>query len=598
LSKTVDALVTCIHPVGFTRPQEHRQRDPVNHTINTIETNRDKTMRTLFNFSIAKRLYLISFLLLAALGAVSISGWVALKNDAALADRAGEIRMPQLMRIASVELNITRVSLQIRHAMLVTTEDDLRATLADIGDKRRQIDDDLKAFEAGILDEAERELFARLAPLMDDFWRIGGTNIGLIESGDKDAAFAMLVNETIPARNLLLEVLAAEKTYQTEHLDKELGIIKAGNDSTRILVVSAVLAVALGLLAMTWHIGSVLKRRVAISQAVSNRVRDGDLTVRIHDDAHDEFSPLLASLDEMQTALTQVVGRVRQGAESVATASAEIAQGNQDLSSRSESQASALEETAASMEEVGSTVRQNADNAQQANQLAKSAAGVAEQGGDVVAQVVDTMRGISESSRKIGDIINVIDGIAFQTNILALNAAVEAARAGEQGRGFAVVAGEVRTLAQRSAEAAKEIKHLIEESVARVDQGSVLVDRAGATMQDVVASIRRVTDLMGEISAASVEQSAGITQVGEAVTQMDETTQQNAALVEEIAAAAAGLSSQARELVEAVAVFRIEADIAAQPPTHITSAPRHARTTSRTARALPRAEAPVLRKVA
>ncbi len=557
-------------------------------------------MRTIFNFSIAKRLYLVSFLLIAALAAVSISGWIALKNDAALADRAGEIRMPQLMRIASVELNITRVSLQLRHAMLVSSDDDLRVTFADIGDKRRQIDDALKAFEADIIDEAERELFAKLTPLMDDFWRIGGENIALIEAGNKNAAFAMLVNDTIPARNRLLEVLATEKTYQTGHLDQELEVIKAGNDSTRILVVSAVLAVALGLLAMTWHIGSVLKRRVAISQAVAERVRDGDLTVHIHDDARDEFSPLLASLDEMQTALTKVVGRVRQGAESVATASAEIAQGNQDLSSRSESQASALEETAASMEEVGSTVRQNADNAQQANQLAKSAAGVAEQGGDVVAQVVDTMRGISESSRKIGDIINVIDGIAFQTNILALNASVEAARAGEQGRGFAVVAGEVRTLAQRSAEAAKEIKHLIEESVARVDQGSTLVDRAGATMQDVVASIRRVTDLMGEISSASVEQSAGITQVGEAVTQMDETTQQNAALVEEIAAAATGLSSQARELVEAVAVFRIETGVAApgQPRTHITSAPHPARPPVRTARALPRAEAPVLMKAA
>ena len=516
-------------------------------------------MRNHLGLSIAKRLYLVSCLLIAALAAVAISGWMALKEDAALTDRAGEVRMPQLMRIASVELNVTRVSLQLRHAMLVSAEDDLRTTLADIADKRRQIDDALKAFEAGIVDKAERELFAKVAPLMDAFWRIGGENIRLIESGDKDAAFAMLVGETIPARNQLLDVLTAEKTYQTEHLDQELEVIKAGNDSTRILVVSAVLAVALGLLAMTWHIGSVLKRRVAVSQAVAQRVRDGDLTVPVRDDARDEFTPLLASLDEMQTALTRVVSRVRQGAESVATASAEIAQGNQDLSSRSESQASALEQTAASMEELGSTVRQNADNAQQANQLAKSAAGVAEQGGEVVAQVVDTMRGISESSRKIGDIINVIDGIAFQTNILALNAAVEAARAGEQGRGFAVVAGEVRTLAQRSAEAAKEIKHLIEESVERVDQGSALVDRAGTTMHDVVASIRRVTDLMGEISAASVEQSAGVAQVGEAVIQMDETTQQNAALVEEIAAAATGLSSQSRELVEAVAVFRIEA---------------------------------------
>jgi methyl-accepting chemotaxis protein len=515
-------------------------------------------MNSHFNFGIAKRLYLVSFVLIAALAAVAISGWFALKEDAALADRVGAVRMPQLMRIAEVELNITRVSLQIRHAILVRSGADLQATLADIGDKRRQIETALKTFEGAIIDPAERDVYDRITPLMAEFWSVGGENIALIESGNKDGAFDMLVSTTIPVRNKLLEVLAEEKRYQTEHLDKEVATIERGTDKTRILVVSTVLLVASGLLTFAWYMGGLLKRRVAVSQDVANRVRDGDLTVPVHDTANDEFSPLLASLAEMQTSLTHVVSQVRQGAESVATASAEIAQGNQDLSSRSESQASAIEETAASMEELGSTVKQNSDNAQQANQLAKSAASVAEQGGDVVAQVVDTMRGISESSKKIGDIINVIDGIAFQTNILALNAAVEAARAGEQGRGFAVVAGEVRTLAQRSAEAAKEIKNLIEDSVQRVDQGSVLVDRAGTTMDDVVASIRRVTDLMAEISSASVEQSAGVLQVGEAVTQMDETTQQNAALVEEMAAAAMGLSSQAKDLVDAVAVFRIQ----------------------------------------
>lgn len=512
-----------------------------------------------FTLGIATRLYWVSCLLIAALAVVGLYGWTALKEDAALAERAGTVRVPQLMRIATVELNVTRASLQLRHAMLLGPGDDQRATFADIAEKRRLIDATLKEFEAAILDDAERALYAQIVPRIDAFWTVAGENVRVIESGDTAAAFAMLVERTIPVRNQLLDTLATEKVYQREHLEKEVAIIQRGTDNTRVLVVSAVFAVAAALLAFAWHLGRVLKRRIAASQEVARRVRDGDLTVAVRDDARDEFTPLLASLDEMQQALTRVVGRVRQGAESVATASAEIAQGNQDLSSRSESQASALEETAASMEELGSTVRQNADNAQQANQLAKHAAGVAEAGGEVVAQVVDTMRGISESSRKIGDIINVIDGIAFQTNILALNAAVEAARAGEQGRGFAVVAGEVRTLAQRSAEAAKEIKHLIEESVARVDQGSTLVDRAGTTMHDVVASIRRVTDLMSEISAASVEQSAGVAQVGEAVIQMDDTTQQNAALVEEIAAAATGLSSQARELVEAVAVFRIDA---------------------------------------
>ncbi len=283
----------------------------------------------------------------------------------------------------------------------------------------------------------------------------------------------------------------------------------------------------------------------------------GDLSARLKVQARDEIGEVMEAMNKVATGLSEVVRSVHRGAESVSTASAEIAQGNQDLSARTESQASALEQTAASMEELGSTVRQNADNARQANQLAQSASQVAVQGGEVVAQVVDTMKGINHSSRRIADIIAVIDGIAFQTNILALNAAVEAARAGEQGRGFAVVAGEVRNLAQRSAEAAKEIKTLISDSVGRVEQGTQLVDQAGKTMEDVVASIRRVTDIMGEISAASSEQSAGVGQVAEAVTNMDQATQQNAALVEQMAAAASSLKSQSEELVRTVSVFKM-----------------------------------------
>ena len=291
--------------------------------------------------------------------------------------------------------------------------------------------------------------------------------------------------------------------------------------------------------------------------AITHRMAQGDLSMAITLKPGDQGS-IMHGIKTMRDNMSRIVGQVRTGSESVATASAEIAQGNQDLSARTESQASALEETAASMEELGSTVRQNADNARQANQLAQSASTVAVRGGEVVAQVVDTMKGINDSSRKIADIISVIDGIAFQTNILALNAAVEAARAGEQGRGFAVVASEVRSLAGRSAEAAKEIKTLITDSVGRVEQGTALVDQAGHTMQEVVASIRRVTDIMGEISAASAEQSAGVGQVGEAVTQMDQATQQNAALVEEMAAAASSLNGQAQELVQAVAVFKLD----------------------------------------
>jgi methyl-accepting chemotaxis protein len=273
-----------------------------------------------------------------------------------------------------------------------------------------------------------------------------------------------------------------------------------------------------------------------------------------------ETAQLLVALKEMQSSLVALVHSVRQGSQGVATASAEIAQGNHDLSERTEQQASALEETAASMEELGSTVKQNADSARQANQLAMAASAVAIKGGDVVGQVVQTMKGINESSRKIADIISVIDGIAFQTNILALNAAVEAARAGEQGRGFAVVASEVRSLAGRSADAAKEIKMLINTSVERVEQGSVLVDQAGVTMAEVVSSIRRATDIMGEISAASSEQSLGVSQVGEAISQMDRVTQQNAALVEEMAAAASTLKAQSDDLVQIVEVFKLGAN--------------------------------------
>ncbi len=305
-------------------------------------------------------------------------------------------------------------------------------------------------------------------------------------------------------------------------------------------------------------LGAIMRPLAKVEMAIKH-MSMGDLSTPIIFTQGDELGRMMRALEDMRTNLSKVVANVRHGSESVASASSEIAQGNNDLSLRTEQQASALEKTTSSMNALGSTVKQNADSAKQANQLAMTASTVAVEGGEVVGQVVETMKGINESSRKIADIISVIDGIAFQTNILALNAAVEAARAGEQGRGFAVVASEVRSLAGRSAEAAKEIKSLIGASVERVEQGTALVDKAGATMTEVVSSIRRVTDIMGEISAASSEQASGITEVVDAVSQMDQATQQNAALVEQMAAAATGLSGQANELVHVVAAFKLNA---------------------------------------
>jgi methyl-accepting chemotaxis protein len=346
------------------------------------------------------------------------------------------------------------------------------------------------------------------------------------------------------------------------NVDAVSAISEINDQSRKTSLLLSLFGLGVGVVAVwtSWTMQKKIVSELVRSGNVAKAVAEGDLLVDTRTDRQDEVGDLMRVLASMQLSLASVVRNVRQASESVATNSAEIAQGNHDLSARTESQASALEQTAASMEQLSSQVKQTADNAQQANKLAMNASTVAMQGGEVVSQVVETMKGINESSRKIGDIISVIDGIAFQTNILALNAAVEAARAGEQGRGFAVVASEVRSLAGRSADAAKEIKTLINASVERVEQGTALVDKAGETMTDVVSSIRQVTDIMGEISSASNEQASGVAQVGEAVVQMDQATQQNAALVEEMAAAASSLKSQATELVEAVAVFKLGAN--------------------------------------
>ncbi len=326
------------------------------------------------------------------------------------------------------------------------------------------------------------------------------------------------------------------------------------------LVAGAVLMLIVVTGSALWWLRNMLVRPLDIMRSHFDRIAAGDLATPIQVYGRNEISQLFASLQRMQQSLIGTVGAVRDGAESILIGLQEISEGNNDLSSRTEQQAASLEETAASMEQLTATVKQNADNARQASQLARDASTTAAKGGDLAGDVVTTMHDIANSSQKIGAITSVIDGIAFQTNILALNAAVEAARAGEQGRGFAVVAGEVRNLAQRSAQAAKEIKGLIDESVSRVKQGSVLVENSGATMQDIVRSVTRVTDIMGEIASASDEQSRGIEQVTQAVTQMDQVTQQNAALVEEAASAAVALEEQAITLADAVSVFRLADD--------------------------------------
>ena len=374
-----------------------------------------------------------------------------------------------------------------------------------------------------------------------------------------------LEKDYLPASALYQKQVEALLQLQRNNIDQlSIHINEVAAQSARLLTVLEVLALILGVVC-AWYLTVGITRPLTAAVGISRRVAAGDLNTNIVVNSKDEAGQLLQALQDMSHSLRNIVGNVRTGTDTIATASGQIASGNLDLSSRTEQQAGSLEETASAMEQLTSTVRQNADNARQANQLAVSASEVAVQGGSVVGQVIATMGSINESSKKIVDIISVIDGIAFQTNILALNAAVEAARAGEQGRGFAVVASEVRSLAQRSAAAAKEIKSLIDDSVEKVGAGSRLVEQAGTTMEEVVVSVRRVTDIVAEISSASQEQSTGIEEINRAVTLMDEGTQQNAALVEQAAAAAQSMQDQAAKLAQLVSVFNLSGGAGSMP---------------------------------
>ena len=379
-------------------------------------------------------------------------------------------------------------------------------------------------------------------------------------ANDAEGATRVMIKEIRPVQKKWMEALEQLATLEDKLNEQMQSDARKAFDSARLfMIILGVLAVAMGVAAALVITRGLLKQlggEPDYTASIAGSIANGDLSIGIHTQPSDNSS-LLAEMKEMRNSLVGIVGQVRVGTETIGTASREIADGNIDLSSRTEMQASALEKTASAMEELTSTVKQNADNAREANKLAATASDVALKGGSVVSQVVDTMSSINESAKKIVDIIGVIDGIAFQTNILALNAAVEAARAGEQGRGFAVVASEVRNLAQRSAGAAKEIKILIDDSAEKTERGTRLVGQAGVTMGEVVDSVRRVTDIMSEIASASQEQSAGIEQVNLSIIEMDGMTQQNAALVEQAAAAAQSLQDQAAELAHVVSIFKL-----------------------------------------
>ena len=536
-------------------------------------------MKWFYDLRISRKLittFLVVVAMVAALGVFSIR---QLDQVNSASTEISTNWLPSIRSLSRLQLAMSRLrSFEMQHILAKDAQEyeeverSMQAQLSSIKSAQTE-------YLTQISEPEEKAIYPEVEKLIATFVAEHDKIIALSRQGkDEEARNLQRGDSTKAYRTALQQIdkLAAVNNKGADSSNKQADDIYA--QARLWIIVTVTACIALAMLLAVW-VSRLIARPLEQALSVAQRVAGGDLTTHIEPSGEDETGQLLVALKSMNDSLVGIVGQVRMGTQTITTASTEIASGNLDLSSRTEEQASSLEETASAMEELTSTVKQNADNARQANQLAVSASEVATQGGDVVNQVVDTMGNINASSRKIADIIGVIDGIAFQTNILALNAAVEAARAGDQGRGFAVVASEVRSLAQRSAGAAKEIKELIEGSVAQVDMGSKLVERAGITMSEVVQSVRRVTDIVGEISSASQEQSEGIEQVNLAIAQMDEVTQQNAALVEEAAAAAQSLQEQAETLTQTVGFFKLEQqqdEGASRPPVRAASVARTA----------------------